>query len=191
MQLAASRGPIPLQAHDIVGHRIENAAIALDPREAFSRVRRSVVPEQPLEDGRRVVLHRQRRGRAPPAKRVDVRAAVSGVAGAQSSDGSTASSSEASCVSFPNRALRFGPSRRRREYPAFRLLGALRQNAPPARALVALPSPAAVIAAPRSRPDRREAFRGNAAKSVPGWGSSQPRASIRGVHCGIIMPFGT
>ena len=57
----------------LLRHRIENAAILADARQALFT--RRAVAEHQLEDDARVVLHRQRRGRRAPGDRVVVGAA--------------------------------------------------------------------------------------------------------------------
>ena len=73
-----SRGPRSRRSRiHLVRHRVEEAPVLLDAREPRGRIRTAGVTQQALEDRPRIGLHRQRRGRAPPADRVGVCAGVS------------------------------------------------------------------------------------------------------------------
>ena len=69
-----------LQRADLVGHRVENAAVLADAVEPRRRVGRAAVAEQALEDRPRVVLAEQRGGLVPPRDGVGVGAAEPDVA---------------------------------------------------------------------------------------------------------------
>ena len=69
------RSEVPLEAHELLGHRIENALVLPQPRVARGAVRAAAVAKQPLEHRSRIPLHRQRLRRAAPGERVRVHAA--------------------------------------------------------------------------------------------------------------------
>ena len=68
----------PLQPRHVLAHRVQDAAVVLQPDGAL-RLGASL-PEQPLEDDARVVLHRERRRRGAPREGVGVDAAIAVVA---------------------------------------------------------------------------------------------------------------
>ena len=83
-QLCAVARPEPLPQAGYLGvDRVEDAAVLLHARQPHARIRAATVPEHPLEDDARIVLHRQRRGRTAPRDRVRVGAAEAAVAGAR------------------------------------------------------------------------------------------------------------
>ena len=63
-------------------HRVEDALVLPHPRFAGAAIGGAAIAEQPLEDGARVVLHRQRLRGAAPRQRVRVGAAQDAGAGA-------------------------------------------------------------------------------------------------------------
>ena len=82
-ELRAVRRPEPLaEAGHLRRHGVQDAPIALDPLAPRGGVGAGPVAEQALEEGARIALHRQRRGRRAPAQRADVGATEAGVAGA-------------------------------------------------------------------------------------------------------------
>ena len=78
--LPVARSEVALQPRQLAGHRIQDASIRRQSRQAFAAVRASGITEQPLEDRTRIVLHRQRRGRPAPAERGRVGATEAGIA---------------------------------------------------------------------------------------------------------------
>ena len=83
---AVSRAERFLQTRDAVADVVQDAAVLADasqPRRNIGAIGR---PDQPLEDGPRVVLHRERCRRRAPGDRVGVGAAVARIAGAERLD---------------------------------------------------------------------------------------------------------
>ena len=70
----------PLDVGNALGDRVEQALVRPEPHHARRPIGGVVAAEHPLEHRPRVVLHRQRRGRASPGDRVGVGAAESSVA---------------------------------------------------------------------------------------------------------------
>ena len=77
---AIVRAKRPLQVGRLLRDRVENAAVL--PRSRGPRGGAASLTEHPLEDLARIDLHRQRRRRRPPRKRIHVDAAVIAIAGA-------------------------------------------------------------------------------------------------------------
>ena len=69
-----ARAELALQPRDVLAHRVEDAPLRRPARLPRRRIGAVVVAEQALEDGARVVLHRQRRRPAGPRDGVGERA---------------------------------------------------------------------------------------------------------------------
>jgi hypothetical protein len=80
---AIARRKTKLEPRDLVGHGIEDAAVASQPRQPRGRVGAGRGPKQPLEQRAWIVFHGQRRRRRAPRDCVRIGARVRPVAGAK------------------------------------------------------------------------------------------------------------